>query len=250
MSVLQWSRVGDLGADSILIKLLLYGHSGAGKTHTASTAPAPCFLLTEPNGLPTIRAANPNALVVQADEANGGMDTIRQFLRAAMSGELAQQTGCKTIVVDSLNEIQRMIRDEIMRSKPQARNPKAERFTLQDWGILTDKMRGLVRAFRDLPFHLIAITHASVETNDDGGDRRVLPSFQGRSLPNEIAGYFSMVGYQYRTREVVGESDDARPVTIRRVMLEGPDAVLCKALPGLDAIEDPNVTDWLAKLAG
>jgi len=245
MSILNWTKVGDMPASSILIKLLLYGDSGAGKTWCASTAPKPCFLLTEPNGLPTIRASNPDAVVVQADEANGGMTTVRNFLRAAISGELAEQAGCQSIVIDSLNELQRMLRDEIMAGK--RGTPQAGTFTLQDWGTLTDKMRGLVRAFRDLPFHVVGITHASAATDEASGIRYVQPMFQGKSLPNEIAGYFSAVGFMYREHAALEGTDELQ--VQHRVLLEGPASVLSKVLPGLDAVEVPDIGSWLERMA-
>ena len=243
MSVLKWTKVGDMPSDNVRLKLLLYGDSGTGKTWTASTAPVPVFLLTEPNGLPTIRASRPDAVVVQADEGHGGMDTVRAFLRAAKDGTLARETGAQTCVLDSLNELQRMIRDEIMAGKNGT--PQEGTFTLQDWGTLTDRMRQLVRAFRDLPLHVVAITHAETQV-DDNSVRHVKPQFQGKSLPNEISGYFSAVGLQYRERKI---DEDGTPTTAHRVLLTGPPTVLSKGLPGLAAVEEPDLQLWLRKLA-
>ena len=242
-SILEWKKVSQMGESGVLLKALLYADSGVGKTATASKAPKPVFLLTEPNGLPTIRAFNPNAVVIQADEGNGGMDTVRAFLRAAKDGTLKRETGAETVVLDSMNELQRMLRDEIMRRKKKPVNGE-EQFTLADWGVLTDKMRGMVRAFRDLPFHVIGITHADVQVQE-GGPRHILPMFMGRSLPNEIAGYFSLVGYMYRKQE---QDEKGGVVTSRHVLLQGPPTVVCKGLPGLEAVEEPNPTVWLEKL--
>jgi hypothetical protein len=244
MSILNWSKVGSLSADEIYLKVMLYGDSGAGKTWAASTSPSPCYLLTEPNGLPTIRAANPEAIVVQADEAHGGIDTVRAFLRAAKDGTLAEQTGFKTVVLDSMNELQRMLHDEIMGAH--RGTPQEGTFTLQDWGELTDKMRSLVRAFRDLPYHVVGITHASVDKEERTSSRHISPAFQGKALPNEIAGYFSAVGYMYRERK---KDEDDNIFIQRRVLLTGPPTVLCKGLPGLDAVEEPDLTKWLKKMA-
>lgn len=241
--ILAWHKVGEMPAERILLKLLLYGDSGVGKTWTACTAPAPCFLLAEPNGLNTIRAANPDAVVVQCDEAHGGMNTVRNFVRAAKDGELAAATGCKTVVIDSLNELQRMLRDEILASKVGTQG--AGQFTLQDWGVLTDRMRGMVRAFRDLPFNVIGITHAEAADSDVGGARFIKPMFQGKALPNEIAGYFSAVGMQYREP---GKNDAGDAVTHRRILLEGPPSVVSKGLPGLEPIEGVNLQVWLEKI--
>lgn len=243
--ILKWAKVSEMADQDIKLKLLLYGDSGTGKTWTASTAPNPVFLLTEPNGLPTIRVSSPGAVVIQADEGHGGMDTVRSFLRAAKDGTLQRETGGQTVVLDSLNELQRMLRDEIMASKVVSANGEAK-FTLKDWGTLTDRMRGLVRAFRDLPMHIVAITHADSQVEESTGERHVQPQFQGRALPNEIAGYFSAVGLMYRERAM---DEDGNAVTNHRVLLNGPSTVLCKGLPGLDSVEQPDLQNWLTKLA-
>jgi hypothetical protein len=241
VSVLNWSRVGEMATQEVKVKALLYGDSGAGKTHTASTAPRPCYLLTEANGLPTIRAANPDAVVVQAND----MDTVRAFFKAAMDGTLAKETGCQTIVLDSLTELQRMLRDEIVASRKG--QVGGEAFSLQDWGTLTDRMRKLVRTVRDLPFHVVCIALAASETDEASGQRYTQPAFDGRKLPNEIAGYFSLVGYVYRERS---KAEDGTVSVQHRVLLQGPPTLLTKGLPGLDPVEPPNVTAWLAKLSG
>ena len=245
MSVLNWMAVKDMPSDQVRLKLLLYGDSGTGKTWTASTGPRPVFLLTEPNGLPTIRVSAPDAVVIQADEGHGGMDTVRAFLRAAKDGTLQRETSCETVVLDSLNELQRMLRDEIIASKVVPAGGEAK-FTLKDWGTLTDRMRGLVRAFRDLPMHVVAITHADSHVEEATGERHVQPQFQGRALPNEIAGYFSAVGLMFRERT---QDEDGNPSTKHRVLLNGPANILCKSLPGLEAIEKPDLKDWLEKLS-
>lgn len=241
MSVLNWSKVGSLDASDVKVKALIYGDSGAGKTHCASTAPKPCFLLTETNGLPTIRAANPDAVVVLAND----METVRAFFKAAMDGTLAKETGCETIVLDSLTELQRMLRDEIVASRKG--QVGGEAFSLQDWGTLTDRMRKMVRTVRDLPFHIVCIALAASETDETTGQRHTQPSFDGRKLPNEIAGYFSLVGFVYRDR---AKGDDGTVTINHRVLLQGPPSLLTKALPGLDAVEQPNVSSWLRKLNG
>ena len=243
MSVLQWAKVSDMDPESILFKCLLYGDSGAGKTYCASTAPSPVFLLTEPNGLPSIRAARPDAIVVQADEQHGGLQTVRQFFMAAQDGSLARDTGAKTIVLDSLNELQRMMRDEIL--LPKIGTPREGKFELQDWGTLTDKMRKLVRMFRDLPFHVIGITHAEAVVPEGSSDRYIKPMFEGRKLPNEVAGYFSAVGYVFRHS---AKDQNDNHVMKHQVLFHGPPTVLCKKLPGMTSIEEPNVAEWIERI--
>ena len=240
MAVLTYETVGQMATESIHAKILAYGDSGAGKTFLGCTAPRPCILLTEPNGLLTVAAANPNAVVVQAND----LATVHQFMQDAMDGTLREKTGCETIVIDSLTELQRLLRDDIMATKRGSGSSQV-RWTLDDWSTLTDRMRKLLRMIRDLPFHVIAIALAETFT-DDQDTRFVVPSFQGKKLANEVAGYFSMVGYVFRQHE---EQEDGTKELRHRVLLRGPSSYITKAVPGLEAIESPDVSEWLQRLA-
>jgi hypothetical protein len=217
------------------VKILLHGNSGAGKTWASTTAPEPYFLLTEANGLPTIRQANPNAVVVNATN----MNVVREFFSEAMSGTF-QAAGCRTIVVDSLTEIQRMMRDEIMAGRENYAD-----FSMKDWGELTERMRRFVRLLRDLPYHVVATALASV-TEDDTGTRYIIPQFQGRAIPNEIAGYFSVVGYVFK-REV--ENEEGEKEILHRVMVEGPSRILCKPCAPLTGVLEGDMSNWIDQIA-
>lgn len=243
--VLKFQTCRELGVGGLMVKVLLYGDSGAGKTHTSVTAPKPCVLLTEPNGILSIQASNPDAIVVDvtriaAENGTKPMDVVRDFFRAAMDGTL-RETGCKTVIIDSLTELQRMLRDEILSQKAQGGNSNVQ-WTLQDWGTLTDRLRKLVRMIRDLPFHVVATALADADT-DQNENRYVVPSFQGKKFPNEIAGYFSLVGYVYRQR--IKEADDQEEVLRHKVLFSGPSTYLTKNVAPLEAVEAPNVDAWI-----
>jgi len=233
MPVLKYQTVSELGTENIHAKILAYGDSGAGKTYLGCTAPKPCVLLTEPNGMLTIAAANPHAVVVQANT----LATVQDFMRDAMDGSLREATGCDTIVIDSLTELQRMLRDDIMASKGGGGSGNTQvRWTLEDWSTLTDRMRKLLRMIRDLPFHVVAIALAET-TTDDQDTRYVLPSFQGKKLANEVAGYFSMVTYVYRQMETL---EDGTQELRHKCLMRGPSTYITKTVPGLESLEEPN----------
>lgn len=247
MSLLNLTPLREREVDSLLLRVLLHGDSGAGKTTAASTMPRPCFLLTEPNGLLSIRAANPDAIVVDvvstaATQGVPPMNVVREFFVAALDGTLAN-AGVQSIVIDSLTELQRILRDEITSTKRVGPNGEVK-WTLDDWSTLTDRMRKLVRTIRDLPFHVVAICLSDTEV-DDSGTRYVVPAFQGKKLPNEVAGYFNVVGYVFKRSE---QNDDGASVLSHRVLLRGSSNYLCKSLPQLAAVEHPRLDDWLARI--
>jgi len=179
------------------ISVLLYGDPGAGKTHLASTAESPIVLLTESNGRDTIRRANPDAIVFVAENA----DAVRRFMRAGLSGEFAAADR-KTAVFDSITEIQRIFQDEILAKKP----ADARTMELQDWGLLTERMRGFCRTLRSLPVDVVATALAEHTTEDSKGAVWSKPAFSGRKLASEVAQYFNAVGFAYK-REVAGSGD-------------------------------------------
>ena len=115
-----------------------------------------------------------------------------------------------------------------------------------DTFVLTERMRRFVRILRDVPYHVVA-TALSQVSEDDGGVRHIVPQFQGRAIGNEIAGYFSLVGYVHK-REV--ETQEGGKEILRRTMLEGPSRVLCKPCGSLGGIVESNVTDWIRTLSG
>ena len=247
MSILNFTPLNKVERNDLMLRVLLHGDSGAGKTTAASTAPKPCFLLTEPNGLLSIRAANPDAIVIDVvSTANkqevSPMQVVREFFVAALDGTIAA-TGAKTIVIDSLTELQRMLRDEISATKRAGPNGEI-RWTLEDWSTLTDRMRKLVRAIRDLPFHVVAICLSDTEV-DDSGARWVVPSFQGKKLPNEVAGYFNVVGYVFRRAE---SQEDGTSLLTHRVLLRGASNYLTKSLPALKSVEEPNLQSWVDRV--
>ena len=234
--VLEYKQAHELPKTA---KLLFLGDSGSGKTRLACLSPKPVILLVEPNGLMTIQATNPEAIVVEADS----LDKVYAFFKDCFNGRLKELTGCETIVIDSLTEMQRLIKDDIMKQKG-ATPGAAAKFTLADWGLLTDRMRKMIRTVRDLPFTVVCTALAQYEFDEATGTRHAMPAFEGRKMPNEICGYFSAVGYVYREQVVEDEAVHVQ----HRVMFRGPSNYMTKSLPGLDAVEEPNVGAILEKI--
>jgi hypothetical protein len=245
------TKAGALAPADFHAKFLLFGKSGAGKTRLGATAPNPIVLLTEANGLATLRRANPDAGVIEAyAPTKYGLSTsyevVAQFMVAAHAGEFAA-AGYRTVVVDSGTEVQRILRDQILREKGQLQNAGYQ-FTQQDWGMLTERMRRFARSVRDLPYHVVFLA-LSQEKQDEDGVEHVAPSFEGQKLPNEIAQFFSAVGYVYKKRaKVIVEGQAEQEVTRHAVLFQGASKYLVKPCDPLADVEGCDVSNWIERI--
>ena len=217
------------------LKILVYGNSGTGKTFLAATAPKPLFVLTERQAIPSISASNPEALIYICNDAND----LREVIRQARDGKIEGQE-FETLVIDSLTEAQRLLKDEIA---SKSRRPD---FTLQDWGRLAEKMRQLVRALRDLPCTVVCTALLEDMSEENSGVRHIFPLFYGKKTKSEIAQWFTIIGCLYR-RDIKGE--DGKGIAQRNLMFDGADHILCKgAFPLSGVIKDPNLSEIISSI--
>ena len=217
-------------------KIFIYGDPGSGKTFSSVTAPKPMVLLTERNGLHSIRQSNPDALVKYCEDAND----IRDVLKLALNGEL-EAHGVKTLVVDSLTEVQRIFADEIMKKKGAG---DEQRMSLPDWGTLTEKMRKFMRCLRDIDLHVVATALADTSTDEATGQVKHFPSFSGKKLSSEVSQFFNVVGYCFKREHSELKTDDGRPVIEHLIMLEGPSRFVCKPCGPIAGIRSATIGDW------
>ena len=229
-----FTKAGDMA--ELNAGFLLFGDPGAGKTHACSTAPAPFVVLTERNGMTTIKRANPDAVVAMVTN----VADLREVLGMARDGRLPH--GCRTLVVDSLTEVQRLFKDEIMAGKR-----AGEKFSLQDWGTLTDKMRHFMRTLRDVPYNVVATCLAEAQVSDADGVRYVRPAFEGKKTSAEVAQYFNGVAYVFKR---MTKDDQGKDVALHRAMFDGPSNYVTKACHPLAGVIETDVGQWFALLDG
>jgi CheY-like chemotaxis protein len=234
--MVKYATAGSMTAEELHAGFLLFGDPGAGKTHAACLAPRPFVVLTEQNGLTTIRRANPDAIVAVVHNTAD----LREALGLAVRAELPE--GCQTLVVDSLTEVQRLFQDEIMATKR-----GGEPFSLQDWGTLTDKMRRFMRTLRDLPYSVVCTALAEAQVSEADGVRYVRPAFQGKKTSMEVAQYFNGVAYLFK-RAVQGEGGE--DAIQHFAMLDGPSNYITKPCHPVTGVVEPRVDNWFAALAG
>lgn len=153
------------------------------------------------------------ALLVDLD---GGTDTLRfktQIQRTKPIRSLAQlqalydeisadcsKTGgyYKSICLDNISELQKMDMNEVMlEAKRTANNPDNVDIHVpspREWGKNNERMRIIIRAFRDLPCHTICMAHSQEREDKTTKVDRIWPGMPGQ-MRHEILGFFSVGGY-------------------------------------------------------
>lgn len=158
------------------MKLLVAGEAGAGKTRMASTFPCPIYADAE-GLLLSVRDRDVRAVrittVKELEDLRAALDQ-RPEIRAKMLGGPVE-----TVVLDTVDHIAQIMMDERKRSE------RKEAFTMPDWGIHGDRLRDLLRSFRNLDLNVIFNVHLKSVVDEETGRVEYRPAIQG-SVGNEI----------------------------------------------------------------
>lgn len=231
-SVSDLIQVAGKSRDVMYCNILLYGQTGAGKSWMAATAPKPLVILTEANGYVSVAHSNPDALVVPVHS----MDEIDTLLGMIRRGELQKTHEFDTLVLDSLTEMQRLMKSRLLRAA------NRRDMQLKDCGVLANEMFRYIRAIRDLPCHVVCTALQDSYLEEESGSRYVQPSFEGKKTVSVISQFFNAVGLLYKRQ---GEGD----ISQRLIMWDGPERIMCKPchpLAGVD--EDPNMSEIISRV--
>ena len=164
------------------IKAVIYGASGSGKTYFAATAPHPIFASAEGGLLSTLnhkKKIDPIKYV-----AITKLEDLRDLLNYLKKGDHKFET----VVVDSITEINEIIKDGIEKKR-------GAQMQLKDWGDLAKAIKNILRGFRDLDMHVIFIAQEKTE-KDDQKTEKIVPSLNGKAA-NEIAYFMDVVAYSF-----------------------------------------------------
>lgn len=129
----------------------------------------------------------------------------------------------KTVVIDSLTELQKLDMRTIMQEQ-YSRKPDTTDVDVpsqREWGKNGERIRRIVRAFRDLPLNTIMTALAASEKDEGSGVVSFYPMLPGK-MRAEVPGYFDIVGYLSAAEERNGE------VIVRRLQLAKTRRVIAK----------------------
>lgn len=247
-----------------LYNILVYGQSGSGKSTLGVTAPDPVILLGESQGFESIRDAAlrlgkplpPTFHVTHADQLRQAILALRRedeplLELAALHGAAGIElpyTRPKTVVLDSLTEMMKLVCDEIDEQSPPriAKDGLPER-SKRFWGVLSDRSDRLLRSLRDLPYHVLMLALLSDREVGEGQERsRVIgPQLPMHKLGELTASVTNAVGVSVRTATPLPDNDTEYSFNVR---FAGPPYMLSKAMRPLGDKEPADFSAWVERL--
>jgi hypothetical protein len=174
-------------------KILVYGDSGSGKTYFAGTFPDPLFLDLE-DGMRSLLQLKRNIKRYPKDPAQQVTEIgqVRSFLNL-VKGIKPADAPFKTIVVDSLNELQILVIEQSIKQN-NVNRIYDDQPTQGDYGKLARDMQTLVRMFIKLPYNVIFI--AGCKEREFPEDK-LLPLFMGKKTGPDVRRIIEQIGYCY-----------------------------------------------------
>ena len=207
------------------VKILVYGHAGAGKTTLATTMPNPVIISAE-GGLLSIKDSNIPYIEV----------STMYDLKEAYSWLLTEE-GQKfdSVVLDSLSEIGEVV---LIHEKTVSKDGRAA------YGEMATQMTALIRAFRDLPNKNVLMTAKVEKSSDESGRLLYAPSMPGAKLGQQLPYFFDLV-------LALRVEKDAEGIAQRALMCDSDGLWTAKDRSGkLQAWEAPDLGNIIREIGG
>ena len=163
-------------------KVVLYGPPGSGKTTMGATFPDVLFLSAE-SGLLSVRDRAIDVWTINGWE---DLEEAYDFLRKG-------DHRYKSVVIDSLTEVQKKLNEHIVKKFPGKRRDYDDLMSQSDWGYAIDKLRKMCRAFRDLPLNVVFIALDQQEPGE--AETITKPALSGKTMAVELMGWVDAAIY-------------------------------------------------------
>ncbi len=225
--------------------ILIYGDSGTGKTTLAGSADAvpsmrPVLFVDIEGGTESLKHSYPEVDTVRVTT----WKEMQQVYNALHEGNHPY----RTVVLDSLSEIQKFnmynIMQDLMQKRPDL-DPDVP--GMREWGKNLEQMRRMVRGFRDLHMHTIFTALSNSDKDQKTGLTTMQPMLSGK-LAKEVAAFLDVVMYYYVKQ--IGDGSDAE---FKRLLLtQKTDSQIAKDRTGRlpMIIESPTMMEIHQYLSG
>ena len=170
---IQLKSTGNLSAHGV--KMLVYGHAGAGKTSLIRTLPNPVILSAEA-GLLSIADAELPFIEIKT------IDDLHEAYKWATQSKESEQF--ESVALDSISEIAEVV---LNAEKKLTKDPR------QAYGALQEQMTDIIRSFRDLSGKNVYFTAKCEKSQDESGRLLYAPSMPGAKLGQQLPYFFDEV---------------------------------------------------------
>lgn len=212
------------------VKMLVYGLSGAGKTHIIQTLPTPIIGSAE-SGLLTLRKLKiPYGIIATYAD-------LLEFYQWCAGSAQARQF--QSIALDSISEIAEVV---LANERKFTKDPR------QAFGETIIKVIDVVRLFRDLPGFNVYVSAKAEYTKDDTGRLYWAPMMPGQKLGPQLPYHFDEVFYAG-----IGEYTDTvgKLVKYHYLQTAGDSNRIAKDRSGvLSPMEPPDLGHIIHKITG
>jgi len=228
------TRAGDHPGAS-KVKALVYGKSGAGKTHFGATAKNPIIAVCEKQAISVIQAINPNAAIAVIEEPNDLLELISHLKSLIATGKCPYDT----LVVDSVSEYQRILKTKKIRDGGDAK----ENLTQTEWMIVIDRTFNVSRAIRDLDMHILLLALSVTVAGEEDIPASTHPAFNGKNLHTDMASIVNIEGFL--AKKIL---DDGR--VVHAIAFDAPSGFDSKGHRSLAKVVMPHWPHIVACVAG
>lgn len=214
------------------IKALIYGSPGVGKTTLAGTTGEPTLVISFEGGLLSLNDKDVDFVDCTLNEKGEVISKSDRLAKLAQVYQWVQTSEVKSkykwLFIDSLTEIGQNVIEKQNLLFPERKD------ALPMWGEVSKELRGIIKAFRDLPYYNVVFTALSEVDKDEMGSR-----FHNVALPGKTAqqapAYFDLCLYYHVYQDDKGEKQ-------RGLVTQPSDKAVAKDRSGkLDLLMEPNL---------
>jgi hypothetical protein len=173
--------------DPTQVKMLIYGETGMQKTRFASTFPAVIFADID-HGMSSVTET---VDTVTIDGDRDGFAQLRALYEMLKAGEHAYET----VVLDTLNEMQRILMRFTIEEYTHIRRSYGNLPGQSDYGKMLYEFLELTRDFINLPMRVVLLAQVNSKVFETD---MLMPQLVGKNSAREILRKMDVVGYIYR----------------------------------------------------
>ena len=163
------------------INLLLYGEAKTGKSTFGTTAKNGLVADAE-SGYRYMGSKGINVAVAEIKI----WEDMQEFYKEASKPEY------DTVVIDPVNEILEKLLRKAKTNALYTQSTDKNALSMKGWGFVKDKMREMLKTFRDLNKNVIFIAHT--KTQEDDGSIKKIPKLDA-NLSGELMAMMDVIGY-------------------------------------------------------